>query len=220
MNPSVEIRIGDVFGESNYDVGIARLLIVSRQAAVLRGLLKDTYDATEGLSERSMVLFTYYIAVIKELADAFDHLRALGIVARIVGLRNSPPDLRDAAQSALKHLDEKNPDSFYSTFLKRVRDSAGFHVAISDVRRSLATLADFRVPATKVIGDKQMVVAVPFATAALAVIAVKDSTGISRSMEIANKLHTAIEEVAHDLFLLNVSIAAETEQGHKVHDSK
>jgi hypothetical protein len=83
MDASVKIRVGDIFTSSDADTGIARFLIVSRQAAVLWELLRDTQATEELHRERRMVLFAYYFAALKELVDAFHYLDSIGLVAAL-----------------------------------------------------------------------------------------------------------------------------------------
>ncbi len=210
MDGSIEIQVSDVFDESEVDTAIARLLIVSRQAAVLRDLLGETQAGVPEQTERRLVLFTYYTAAIKELVDAFHYLDSLGVVRALCAEGHALSDLREAATHAALHLDKKNPKSLYAKFLKRVRDSAGFHVALPQVRIALTHLAQERFPASHVTGPKQRVTSVPLAAAALACIAAEDPSDIRKAAAAARKLHDAIEAVAHALYFINVRIATES----------
>lgn len=158
--------------------------------------------------ERNVVLFAYYIAALKELVDAFHYLDSIGFVAALCEERNSLSDLREAALHAKHHLDKSNSDSLYAAFLKRVRDSAGFHVSLPEVKRVLKDLADEHFPAALVTGDNQLVTELPCAAAMLAYIAANDT--IQQSADAARKLHVALEAIAQDLYFINVRIATES----------
>ena len=209
MDASVKIRVGDIFTSSDADTGIARFLIVSRQAAVLWELMHDTPVTGEQHRERRTVLFVYYFAALKELVDAFHYLDTIGLVAALCDSKNSISELRDAAIHARQHLDKNNPDSLYSILLKRVRDSAGFHVSLPEVKRVMEELSDEQFPAAIVTGKEQTVLGLPIVSASLALIAAKTPINILESSNAARKLHLALEAVAHDLYFINVRIATE-----------
>lgn len=207
MDPTVTIRLGDIFDDSALDVGIARFLVVSRQTAVLWNLLRDAPVQGGQLQERKVVLFSYYIGALKELVDAFHYLDSIGFVTALCEESNSLSDLREAALHAKHNLDKSNPDSIYAVFLKRVRDSAGFHVSLPEVKRGLKDLSDDHFPAAFVTGENQLVTELPCAAAILAYITANET--IQQSADAARKLHVALEAVAHDLYFINVRIATE-----------
>jgi len=209
MNPSIEFRLGDVLTDSDYDVALARLLIVSRQASALRHALGVMRKEPEPNKEREIVLFGYYLGVLKELLDAFHHMHSRGYLRHIESDQCPFPDLNRDVCTAIAQLDKTNPESLYSRLLKRVRDNAAFHVSLNSVKQALIDLQNLSFPAAVTVGEQQNVLGVPFALASLVTIILKDVNDLNETMDTSVRLHLAIEAVAHDLYLIKVRIKTE-----------
>lgn len=209
MDPTQNVRLGDIFKPSKLDIGIARFLIVSRQAAVLWRLIHDSQTRAEQSSEKRIVLFNYYLSALKELVDAFHYLDSIGCVESLCDDENPLSDLMESARFARQHLNKKDPASVYTVFLKRIRDNAGFHIQLDEVRYVLHRYADELFPAAVTAGEDYVVIELPWVASALACISAKDHTDISSLTEVARSLHLALEAVAHDLYFARVRIAFE-----------
>jgi len=143
-------------------------------------------------------------------------MKSQGYLTWVDGHRDALPDLASDLATAEGGTDKTNPSSLYCTLLKRVRDTAGFHVQRGLVHDILRMIKDLPVKAANVTGPEQAVLSMPvveFLMAFLIWSDGRDENELAATMGAAVALQSALRNVAHDLYFLRVRFATELPRG-------
>ena len=207
MNDMTKLKLRDIFGTSEYDIGIARLLIVARQATAIFQALTYLPAGSAHRFEYQTVLVGLYLSLLKELVDALDFLRSKGIIERLTSDKNNLTDIRNDAITAMSFLNKKDPSSLYSRLLDRVRNNAGFHIINTPLKTAIEELQDISIQPYIEAGEPKIVASIPLVSALLAQMAFKQPEELPQLLKDASTLQDAASRVALDLYLINVRIA-------------
>ncbi len=212
MDVSARFSVAHVFPPNAEPASLARFLVVARQTRTLRHAFHAIRREPKTTLEASIVLLGCYVGSLKELSDAFRDIDGQGRLGWVFRLRDSLPDLAADIENARQATNRADPDSLYSRLLKRVRDTAGFHIPRGAVQQALVTMQDDVFHAADVHGEAQEVIGVPIVSAVLANLiwgrAIQPGD-VTSTLDEAEKLDVALSNVAHDLYLLGVKIATQ-----------
>lgn len=210
MDTDATFKLSDVFPPQDAPASLARFLVVARQARALQVALASVRNDSASTTETSIALIGCYIASLKELADAFRDIDGKGDLSWVERLKDRLPDLHSDILTARAAVRRDDPASLYARLLKRVRDTAGFHVPRGVVQKTLEEMKDDVFHGADTVGSQQEVVAVPLVTSILAHIIWGRNLqpgDLTETMDQAEGLHRALSNVAHDLYLFGVKIA-------------
>lgn len=213
MDTDLKFPVSAVLPATPEGAALARFLILARQAEHLHKALPKLDAPKDGATREATFMLTgCFIGSLKELADAFRDMRSQGFLSWIENGVEAPADLKADLAKAVAGTNKADPNSLYCKLLKRLRDSAGFHVRRNDVQEILQTLADLPVKVATVVGPNQQIQSIPAVEFLMGFLLLNDPTDVDTLADTfsdAQALYMSLRNVAHDRYLIHVRFATE-----------